>query len=263
MEISELLKDSLKYPVTDWTKILIIGILTLLIGMIFSLGFTFAIMLNIPLIMPVIMIIAIMVWFIINGYYLSVIRDSINLKNEVPSFNIKENLGDGAYLFVIELILAIIPFIIFLLIGYFTGTFDLIINTIMTTYNSSLTSGNVDYNMFIKLFNSGFVITLIVSFILGIVYSLIANIAVCRYGKTGKFKEGINIVKIFEDISKIGWSNYIIWFILIMIITCIFGVISSFITSIPIIGAFISALIISPYLMIFSARALGLIYTDA
>lgn len=262
MEINELFKDSLKYPIGDWTKILILGILSLLIGMIFILGFTLALTIQVTLIIPIAMIIAIMVWFIINGYYLSIIRNSINLKTELPSFDIKENLGDGAYLFVIELILGIIPLIIFLLVGSLTGTFDLISNTILARYNSIISSGAVDYNIISQMFTSGFVVTVIVFFILIIIYSLIANIGICRYGKTRKFKEGINISKIFKDISNISWTKYIVWFIILMIITIIIGIISSFITMIPFIGEFIVSLIISPYIMIVSARALGLLYSD-
>ncbi|HII83982.1 MAG TPA: hypothetical protein HA271_03890, partial [Methanobacterium subterraneum] len=66
--------------------------------------------------------------------------------------------------------------------------------------------------------------------------------------------------EILEQISMIGWGKYIVWYIVMMIVAMIGGVIAGLLNIIPIIGTVIAILVIYPYLYMFSARSLALLF---
>ena len=92
------------------------------------------------------------------------------------------------------------------------------------------------------------------------------EIAVARLAETGKLSEIFNCREIFNDIGKIGWGKYIVWFILLYLILIVISLILTFLQSIQyldLIIALLSILLIQPFLLLFSSRALGLIYRES
>lgn len=90
MEIGEIISESVKYPSSDWKKVIILGILTLLS----------------ILIIPA---------FLVMGYILRTIKASIAGLDELPEFDEwGEMFFDGLKVFVVEVVYFIIPLIVIL-----------------------------------------------------------------------------------------------------------------------------------------------------
>ena len=102
----------------------------------------------------------------------------------------------------------------------------------------------------------GFLIILIVSFILG----LFATVGFVRFARTEKFGEAFAFGEIKDTISKIGWANYIIALIAANIVV---GIVMVILMIIPIIGWPILFFILLPFISIFSARYISNLYDSA
>ena len=89
-----------------------------------------------------------------------------------------------------------------------------------------------------------------------------ALVGICRMADTDSLLDGLSMGEVLNDISSIGWLNYIGWYIVFYIILIILSLISSIISDIPYIGVIIAALIISPFICIFVGRSLGLMYAS-
>jgi hypothetical protein len=68
--------------------------------------------------------------------------------------------------------------------------------------------------------------------------------------------------EILDIIATIGWGKYIITYIVIVILAAIGVVIGAF-TMIILIGFLLLPLIILPYIIMFEARGIGLLFTEA
>jgi hypothetical protein len=101
----------------------------------------------------------------------------------------------------------------------------------------------------------GIIIALIVAFIIG----LFAVIGVVRFARTGSMREGFNLGAIRATIGKIGWGSYIL---ALIIVTVIVVIVELVIGVIPYIGGILQ-LIISPFITVFSARYIALLYNSA
>jgi len=103
--------------------------------------------------------------------------------------------------------------------------------------------------------------TAIIGIILAIILGLIASIAIANMAlNNGEFGAAFRFSEILEQISMIGWGKYIVWYIVMMIVAMIGGVIAGLLNIIPIIGTVIAILVIYPYLYMFSARSLALLF---
>jgi hypothetical protein len=218
MDIGEIVSDSIKYPSSDWKKVIIFGLL-------FLISF---------LIVPI---------FLVFGYGFRALKASIAGADELPEFDEwGEMFIDGLKVFVVQFVYFLIPMLI-ILIGSWASI------AAMTTVG--------DPNAFIGIiFGVGF-IGVIFAIIIGLLSTIaIANMAAndSELGAAFQFSEILNII------SQIGWGNYIIWYIVIGIISVIFGFVAGLLNIIPIIGTIIAILVIYPYLQLFAYRALALLY---
>ncbi len=110
----------------------------------------------------------------------------------------------------------------------------------------------------------GVLIGVIVLLVVAIITGLFATIGVIRFARTGRMGEAFNISAILEDIRKIGWVNYILAMVVIIIVELVFfGVIEglNFIVS-PYLGLFIEFLLMAPLTLLMS-RYFCLIYDSA
>jgi len=104
-----------------------------------------------------------------------------------------------------------------------------------------------------------FLVGLIIFFIAAIIIGLFANIGVVRFARTGSMGEAFNFGAILATIGKIGWIDYIVALIIMGII---FGIVELICNLIPFVGIVI-LFIILPFLTIFQARYICLIYDSA
>lgn len=272
MKVRRIIRDSLKYPLSDWKKFLILGIIFLII---YILNFTAHHGKNVYLLVLLIGI-AFVVGLFINGYIFRIINSTFDGKDELPEFNNWRDMGLegvkvylGYIVYLLPVLLIIIDFILF-----FSGkasnlglsAFDVIpepnsvlwqgINSVI---NSMLSIGIAYPQMYAyPVYSIGILYLIIMT---PIMLMAIANMVL----DDGDLKSAYKIREIFEEISVIGWGNLIKWYILTGIIFLILMAIGLIIfllynTINPIIIEILSALFIYPYFTLFLARSIALFY---
>lgn len=99
---------------------------------------------------------------------------------------------------------------------------------------------------------------LAVGTLLAFCIAIIAAMAIVHMLKNNSFGKAFAVGEILQIIGKIGWGKYIIWLIIMFVISLVVGALGS----IPLIGWLLS-LIISPVLGVFTMRSAALIYSEA
>lgn len=268
MEISNVFKNSLSYPLSNYKNLLIFGVISILAD-ISSVVYNFSPNLSqnayISTILSIISIIFLIITF---GYVLSNIKETINGSDIIPEFSWKSNFVMGIKYIILSFVYFIIPVIITLIVAWATGVFDSF-SSILNQSNLTLTSTQFSESAFAAVpqstwdsFITSSSITVIVGIILAIIFSFFTIIGACRLADSGSLVDGLKINDVWKDISQIGWGNFIIWFIILVIITIILFIIGGFISIIPYLGIIITTLIIVPFINLFLARAMGLAYSS-
>ena len=264
----DLFKEALVYPTKDYKALVIFGVL-FLIANLSSVLLSWNINIGASII-ALLGFVSFIVYFVTQGYILSVLKETINLGDEIPALNIVDNFVDGLKLFVVQIVYYIIPTIIVLLVGWLSGTFSALMkivryvgqDVVNTTTNATTVVNTVPQEYWVALF-TGLVITALVAFVLYIIFGLLLQIAMCRLAKYDDFGEAINVKAVIGDIQEIGVGRYIGWYIILFIITLVLGFIIGIVTAIPYIGVLVAFLVCAPFIALFGARALGNLYTDA
>jgi len=219
VNIVDNITNSLKYPLDDWTKILILTVISII---------------------PI-------VNFMSAGYMLRIIKSTLAGVDEVPGFDdLGELFIDGIKILIVSIVYMIVPLII-----YFVALFPLMLSD--PSNPSALLSGIAIVILLIDI---------IVSIIFALVlYPAIVNMALydSEIGAAFRFSEVLNRIK------AIGWGDYILWIIAIMITSFIVGIIAG------IIGAILIIIIIGPllwivasaYLTMFQARSIGILFSES
>lgn len=251
MGISDLFNDALKYPLKDYKFLLVLGVI-LILADLSSIYMTWGGHYN-SILSAVFGIISLIAGFLIVGYEMSIVKETINGSDDVPDFSWKSDFIMGIKYVVLNIIYFIIPLIIVLVVAWATGLFDSIIN-IMSSTDTNLTAGVVES------FTTSTILSLIVAIILGILFEFFFLVGQCRLAVTGSLAEGLKINKVVEDISEIGWGTFIAWFIIFIIILLIISFVAAIVSAIPYVGVIIATLLIGSYIVMFGGRALGLIY---
>ena len=240
--ILDIYKDSLEYSAKDWKTLVILGIFAL---------FHF-------LLIPV---------FLITGYNYRVINTAvhgiINGRDPLPGFDdIIEMFIDGVKVVIVQIAYLIVPAIIFLIFA-----------VLATQLTGALSAAVI-------------LIGCLITFVVGIAACLMAQIGICHMAyNDGAFSKAFEIAEIKGVIDEITWSRCIATYLGLIIITVViafvvtaligliftvFGI-SGFAlgadaaSGIFLLGAFVNSAIamflVGPYLSIFNARSIGLLYT--
>jgi len=224
MDIGDIVSDAIRYPTSDWKKVIILGIL-------FIISF---------LIIPV---------FLVMGYFFRVLKASIAGSDELPEFDEwGEMFVDGLKVFVVQLVYFIIPAIIII-----AGTWASIASMMAIQGASGMVAPTAAFG----LMGGAFIVGLLLMLVIGLIATIaIANMAYydSEIGAAFRFSE------ILDKIAKIGWVDYIIWYIVMIIIVVVFGFIAGILNVIPILGFIISLLVVYPFMYMFFARSLAWIY---
>lgn len=116
MNIGEIIKDAVRYPLSDWKKIIILGII-IEISYIAQYWYSYDIT-NIGIIL-ILAGIGLLVGFLVNGYLIRILKSSLDGAWELPGFNAwKTMFIDGFKVFAVFFIYLILPVLamIFLLL---------------------------------------------------------------------------------------------------------------------------------------------------
>ncbi len=223
MDVGEIVSDAVKYPSSDWKKVITLGIFTILSFVIIGIPF-------------------------VLGYFLRVIKSTLAGYDELPEFDEWGDMFiDGLKVFVVNIVYFIIPIIV---IG--AGVF-----TSLATFS---TSGSITNPMaFFGLLGG----TAFIGIILVVIFGLLAYIATANMALYDEMGAAFNFSEILERISMIGWGKYIIWYIVMWVIGVVFGIIAGIINVIPYIGFLIAALVVYSYMYMLLGRSLALIFASS
>ncbi len=222
MDIGDIISDSIKYPSSDWGKVLILGIITIAS----------------VLIVPV---------FLLIGYVFRIIKATLAGIDELPEFDeIGDMFVDGLKVFVVGFIYAIPVWIISAIIGLLMGV------------NSAATTASLGPGYFLAVLLGN-----IVFFIIALIIGLVELMAIVNMAyNDGDLGAAFKFSEILDIIATIGWGKYIVTYIVIVIIATI-GILIGALTLIILIGIILLPLIIFPYLVMFEARGIALLFTEA
>ena len=228
--ILDIYKDSLEYSAKDWKKLVVLGIICL---------FSF-------LLLPM---------FLITGYNYRVINTAvhgiINGRDPLPEFDeLIDMFVDGVKVVIVQIVYLIAPALVFLIFAAVAGAVGGVASSAIM-----------------------------------VIACLMSQMGLCHMAyNDGAFTKAFAFKEIKEVIDEISWFECIVTYIGLVIITlvislvvtaiiygifAVFGISGAILGADPsgifVLGALINSLItmfiVGPYLSIFNARSIGLLYT--
>lgn len=274
MEITEIIKDSLMFPANNLKALAIYIAITFVVGILVAGGIFSALGIQnsalYGILSFILFIIAILVGFILSGYEIDIIKTGIEFEDLAPDFDWKADLIRGIKAIIVAIVYFIIPAIITLIVAFITNVPGNIVN--MTQYINQTAvnaNGTVVANSVLEMVPesvlSGLVgsitITLLVAAVLFIIFSFIQVMANSRLANTDSLGEALNIPEAIKDISRIGVGKVIATIILVFIVALVINaILSAVYQQVPQLS--ILNIIVTPYIMFFTNRATGLLYSD-
>lgn len=275
MEITDIIKESFIFPSNNMDKLAIFIVLSFVMGLLLV-GGIFLIIYGIDsylyLILGIILfILSLIVAFITSGYQINIIKSGIDLEDNAPDFDWKNNAILGIKNFVLSIVYLIIPTIVTVIMAFITnipGNFTKATQEYAIYYyspymasnsTSAIVPGVSDATMSALL--SSMVITAIVAIIVFIIFLFIQTIAEARLANTNSLTEGINIPEVLKDIPRIGVSKTIAVILLLIIVSGVIQAILGYLSGV-IQPLAILSIIVTPYLAFFLKRGVGLLYSD-
>ncbi|WP_298502451.1 DUF4013 domain-containing protein [uncultured Methanobrevibacter sp.] len=273
MDAIEIIKDAFEFPSKNVKMLLIYELLAIVAG-IFFVGGTAAYVLGVinpELFMwgGMAVILSMLIGWVLSGYLVSVIKSGIELDDEVPEFDWWQNFIIGFDNFIVSIVYFIIPAFIVVVAGYITNVYG---NVMAVTQEAYLQMINIYLGNTVAFISEGLaqaiaslmmslVATVTVAIVVFVIFLFLQTMAEARLANTGSLTEALNVFEAAKDIMRIGISKTIIVILLVIIIVAVIEMIFSFITGfLPILS--ILSIIITPYLIFFAQRAVGLLYSD-
>ena len=255
--MGEIIKDAVKYPFSDWKKILIFGFIIYISYIVSGLAhFTGSIV----TIFFILSIIGFLIGFLVSGYELRIIKSSIAGMIELPKFNLWSQMFiDGFKVYIIHLFYLtpiLLPLLLFL--GSIKGIINPNILNFIDTYLNEVIRTIISGNFYTSTNWDLFYITILYLFlIMPIQYMALANMA----KNNNKLSAAFKFNKIFNKISNIGLKNIIIFYIITIIpfMIIVYVEYSHYINSII---TFVISFIAAPYFAMYLYRLVGLFYNS-
>ena len=273
MDIIEIIKDAFVFPSNDMKTLLIYVILSIVASI-------FAVMGSVVYILGFVtpecfmwggigVVISMLIVWVMSGYLVSVIKSGIDLDDEVPKFVWWDNFITGFNQFIVSIVYFIIPAFIVLVVGYVTNVYGnlMIVAQAISSQAQSVYMGTANTVVFDAMapvlanLVVSLAFTLTIGLVLFIIFSFLQTMAEARLANTDSLGEALNVLEAAKDIRRIGVGKVIAVILLIIIIIGVIQMILSAIFNyVPILS--ILSLIITPYLIFFAQRAVGLLYSD-
>lgn len=197
------------------------------------------IILGIILIIPIVNFIGI-------GYLFRVLKATFAGIDDVPEFDEAGELFiDGLKILVVGIVYAIPVIIIGAIISFIMGI----------SAGSTVSS----FDMFAIL--AGSLVYVIIAIIIGLIESIaIANMALYE----GELGAAFKFSEVMDRISAIGWGKYIMWYIVMILLVIIAYLVAAGISILTFgIGIILVILVIAPYISVFGARSLALLFASS
>ncbi len=229
MDIKFIVKDSLMYPLSDWKKYLILGIIIMFSSISDIFVATGA--KNFTLI-GLLTIVGFLVGALAYGYQVKIVRSSLAGFSELPDFNSWfEMFMNGIEVVIVS-------------IGYLIPAFLIIWSMILF--------GGISVILAI----------LYVIVVIPVISMAIAHMVNNESKLSAAFKFG----EIFNKIGSIGWLNLVVWYVvtgILLLIMSFLGVYVNMAISMDIssiVGAVLLPLLIMPYIEMYLYRSIALVY---
>ena len=276
MEIMEIIKDAFVFPSNNLEKLAIYIVLTVVVGLLIGGGILMGVFSTmdagyLAIIGIILFIIGIILALIMSGYQLGILKSGIDLNDEAPAFDWKNDLINGLKVLVVSIVYFIIPAIIVMIIGLVTnvpGNFMKIINeATVAPANATAMANSTGIAMdavsqsTIAAFGTSLAVTAIVAFVLFIIFAFIQTMGQARLANTGSLGQALNIPEAAKDITRIGVGKVIAVILLVVIIVAVINAILGYLYG-QVSQLSILSLIVTPYLAFFTQRASGLLYSD-
>lgn len=275
MEIMEIIKEAFLFPSQNLEKLAIYIVLTFVMGLFIAGGVVSGVFAAIDnsvyfVITAILGIIAIIIALIISGYQVGIIKSGIDQVEEAPGFDWKNDLVTGIKALIVSIVYFIIPAIIISIIALITNIPGQIIDIAQTAAlnpanatavaNGTAPIATISDAAAASLITS-FAITGIIAIVLVIIFAFLATMANARLANTGSLGEAVNVIEAFKDITRIGAGKVIAVIILsIVVVAVIQGILGYLYGQVPQLS--IISVIVTPYLVFFTNRVTGLLYSD-
>ena len=237
MDLSEMIGDAITYPLHN-IKSLIIFMIIGIVGGLLS-GMSIVGMLAAVTGQNAVaaggfgiigLLIGIIAYLLISGYTLDIVKFGIERREDGPGIDFVRQIVNAIKLIVVNIVYYIVPAIIVWL---------------LTT-----------------LLGNG-ILTLIIAFIVAVVFTFMQIMAICRLAKYDSLGEALAFGEALGDLSKAGGilkvlATIIVIFIIAIIIAFIIGIILNYNATI---GGILLG-IFGVYFIFFSNRAIGLLYSE-
>lgn len=235
MEIGEIIRDALAFPLNNITSLvlyLVLGIIACIVagGTIVSviLGANYNNIIATIGSGIIGMVVFLVIFFAISGYELDIIKSGINRDPQGPRIDFVRQFINGVKFFAVNIVYYIIP---------------VIIGAILAVIFQDWLSG-------------------LISFVLSIIFTLAALMAQCRLAKTEDVMYALAIGEAIGDISRVGIAKTILFVIVVAIIAVILYLIAVLLMKWnTTIGGIVLG-IVGVYVVFFVGRATGLLYSD-
>ena len=236
MQISEIIKDSLVYPLNNVKALIIYMIIGMVIGILGAASFYGLIsQLTSNNVVTAggfgIIGILIMIFgaLLVAGYGLLIVKYGIERRDDAPTLDIVKQLSNAIKLIIVSIVYYIVPAIIAWL--------------------------------FYTLLGKG-ILTVIFVAIMYIIFAFAQFMGVCRLAKYDSLGEAISISKAIEDVAKVGMIKIFITIVAVFIIGLIILLIFIAVFNYhQIIGGLLLG-IFGVYSVFFTNRAIGLLYSE-
>lgn len=276
MEILDIIKEAFVFPSQNLEKLAIYIVITFVLS-ILLVGGVALIALGVmdstasAVIGAIMFIAALIVGFIISGYQVGILKSGIDMVDEAPSFDWKNDLITGIKLLIVNIVYFIIPAIIVLIIGVITNVPGTIMqaakeaavspaNATAAANSTGAAVSSISQTTAAALATS-LTITAIVALVLFIIFAFLHTMGQARLANTGSLGEAVNIREAFNDLTKIGIGKVVALVILIMVIVAVInGILGYIYGQVPQLS--ILSMVVAPYLAFFTQRAAGLLYSD-
>ena len=274
MTIWSIVHDAIRYPLSDWKRYLILGIIFLMVDLVYITRFDGSIVITTNIALEWFLgIITFTITLLTRGYFLRIIKSSLNDVTEPPKFNkLTCMFKDGVKYFIVSIVY-LIPAILFI-IGYAILSYSshplTVINTLSGTTIWFLIGGTAYHALQAwigVLYILPLLYIIIITPIIAMAFAHMAN-------NENKLLTAFKFREILKSIALKGWGNFIKWYILtgilFFILLFVIGIpiyifatiIQTFLGAIPIqiIMDLLGALFILPYLYMYMGRSIALFY---
>jgi hypothetical protein len=265
MKMSEIVRDAVRYPFSDWKKIIVLGFIILVSG-----ATSFFLRSPLNTVTAFIILIGFLISFFALGYEFRIIKSTFKGGKSLPKFNSWPGMfKDGFKIYLVHLVYLIPIFFLFSIFSsnFFNSNFFLSVIKSPSSLAMFLVGLKViilfiiEGKLFIHLWSSivGFIIILYLFIIIPVQYIGIANMV----KNNSKLSKAFSLQEIISKATKNGLNNLIKWyiaffipFLFLMVLNQMFYIGNSYQTT----GNVIVTLTIGSYLMMYVYRLLALYY---